>query len=320
MKEFMGLPFDEEVFIHAWGEYPDTTTTALLDCGVIKVDPTITSALQNGGNYFTAPFYKPLDIDPANYDGKTDVPFKDVTGGAQSGVVFGRTQGYRTIDFASDITSADPMGNITAKVGKAWARYDQNLLQGILDAVLGVASNNVKEVQDDGTEKLIAGINESIATIFGANRVNVKALVMDTLTAVKFENIGLLHFRKGVDAKGMEVATNIADFLGYTVVINESTGGKIYLLGEGAILTADPKLKHGIELSRDPVKNGGEDYLITRKRNVLHPNGFSFKKPTADSPTDADLKNKSNYTKVFDEKDIYIGAINLKAGSASATE
>lgn len=313
----MGLPFDEEVFIHAWGEYPDHVTTALLDCGVIKTDATITSALQNGGNFFSAPFYKPLDIEPANYDGKTDVPFKEVTGGLQSGVVFGRTQGYRTRDFASDITSADPMGNIVSKVGNAWNRYNEKVLKSVLDAVLGVVTENVQQVEDTGNETLVANLNTGIATIYGSGRVNAKALVMSALTAVKFENIGLLHYRKGVDARGIETRTNIADLLGYTVVISESVGERIYVLGEGAILTADPKLKHGIELDRDPVKNGGEDYLITRQRNVLHPNGLSFKKPTSDSPTDADLGNKANYTKIFDAKDIYIGAIDLKKSATA---
>ena len=57
---FLDYAFDEELFINSWGEYPDLTTRALLNCGVLTNSPQVTAQLQNGGNYFTAPFYKPL--------------------------------------------------------------------------------------------------------------------------------------------------------------------------------------------------------------------------------------------------------------------
>ena len=34
-----------------------------------------------------------------------------------------------------------------------------------------------------------------------------------------------------------------------------------------------------VETSRDAMTDGGTNYLITRIRETMHPNGFSFKKP-----------------------------------------
>ena len=72
----LGYPFDEEIFVAAWGNQPDFTRAALLKSGALIDSPLITGALAGGGNYFTVPFYKPLTDYPAIYEGQTDIPVK----------------------------------------------------------------------------------------------------------------------------------------------------------------------------------------------------------------------------------------------------
>ena len=63
---------------------------------------------------------------------------------------------------------------------------------------------------------------------------------------------------------------------------------------------------------RDALVNGGEDYLITRMRETLHPNGFSFVLPSSSythSPTDAQLAAAANWRLVGDPKGIAMARI-----------
>lgn len=322
---FLNYPFDEEIFHHAWQEYPDLTTRALIGCGVISESAPITNALANGGNYFTVPHYMPLTGNPVNYDGTTDITITETTGGSQSGVAYARAAGWGDRDFIYDFHGNDPMGHIVSRVGRFWADNRQARLVKILDAVLGATglnSHSASITEDpSNTEQLLGDLNVALATMFGKNKNNVRALVMDTLMATKFENIKLLKFRKGVDANGVERNTNIADLLGYTVVVDDTAmAGKstnIYALGTGAILTGKLSAKVPVEVERDAKKNGGEDHLITRVRDVLHPNGFTFSAAIAKakpSPSDVELGKAANYTLVYPEKSIIIGKIIIAPG------
>lgn len=315
---FLDYAFDEELFINSWGEYPDLTTRALLNCGVLANSPQVTAQLQNGGNYFTTPFYKPLEGTPVNYDGQTDILVNETTAGSQSGVAFGRAIAWGDRDFMYDITSADPMGSIVRKVGTYWQNDRQARLVKILEAVLAnadMATHTATVAEDD----ILGNLLEQLATVFGQNRNQVRALVMDSLTAVKYEKIGLLEFRKYNDANGVERNANIADLLGFTVVVDDTAmadkAGTIYALGAGAIITAEPKVKVPVELERDAKKNGGETHLITRVRDVLHPNGFTVTKPSSTdvSPTDEFLADSTNYALELPEKSIIIAKFTIGA-------
>lgn len=80
-----------------------------------------------------------------------------------------------------------------------------------------------------------------------------------------------------------------------------------YLFGQGVIRTAKGRVDVPVETNRDPKKNGGQDELITRMRETIHPNGFSFTKPKSswtESPTDDQLFATANWNIAFDQKAI----------------
>jgi len=71
-------------------------------------------------------------------------------------------------------------------------------------------------------------------------------------------------------------------------------------------------LDRPVELDRDGLKFGGTTALITRVRDVLHPNGFSFVIPSSnwsESPTDAQLSASTSYTIKYPHKMIPIAKI-----------
>ena len=73
-----------------------------------------------------------------------------------------------------------------------------------------------------------------------------------------------------------------------------------YVLGEGAIGFEPVGAKVPYEMVRDAKTNGGEDTLISRKRNAVSVAGISYLKAVqaTNSPTDAELKNGKNWALV----------------------
>ena len=81
-----------------------------------------------------------------------------------------------------------------------------------------------------------------------------------------------------------------------------------YGLGFGSILKGNASVKNPAEVGRNSLEDGGYDYLVTRLRETLHPNGFGFVKPESytSSPTDEMLGNSSNWRIKTNHKNIYM--------------
>lgn len=86
----------------------------------------------------------------------------------------------------------------------------------------------------------------------------------------------------------------------YVVFVDAFTEYTTYVMGNGAIAYEDIGVKVPYEMKRDPAKNGGEDTLYTRQRNVFAPFGISYekKKQATLSPTNAELQDGDNWTLV----------------------
>lgn len=101
----------------------------------------------------------------------------------------------------------------------------------------------------------------------------------------------------------------------YEMTSSAYTTYTTYVLGLGAIITADCGAKVPYEMDRDPVTDGGEEMLYTRNRRIIAPRGISFTKASmaTKSPTNAELETGNNWTlvnngagKAVDDKAILI--------------
>jgi hypothetical protein len=65
-----------------------------------------------------------------------------------------------------------------------------------------------------------------------------------------------------------------------------------------------------VELARQPLDS--DTLLINRRRYILHPRGVKFTSASVagDSPTDAELENGANWTRVFENKNVRMVAID----------
>ena len=334
MADYLGYPFDPEIFNHNWQNEKDPVKTALLDSGAMVSDANIATMIAGGSDTYTIPFYSVIDGDPTNYDGQTDIASSEAGAKSQSGIVYGRGKGFTARDFIKDFNSgADPMRQITSQIARYWAKKRQATLLNILSAIFGLTTTGWKDhslrlAADSGTASDANKISET-----SINDVTVKAVgdnsgiftlaVMHSAVAQRLANLQLLQYRKYTDPQGIERQLNIADINGKTVLVddgvpvttNATTSANeytTYILGAGSILTAKAPVDVPSETYRDPAKNGGQDTLYTRIRETIHPNGFTFSKPSSGytaSPTDAQLGNKANWSLVGNHKNVAIAQL-----------
>lgn len=330
-----GIPFDEELFMQMWSEAPDPYLTAMIESGAVVSDPLIASKIGSNGNIYTIPFYDTLDGDDQNYDGQTDITVSEVGGGSQTGVVYGRAKGFFARNFTAELSGADPMGHIVATIAKYWQKRRQRRMIGIADAVFGITGSSgfaktwgtthtLNLCSDTAAARNIeeTDLNDLATMACGDHKDMFGLAIMHSNVAKTLENKQLLEYWKYTDANGIQRPMNIASVNGYTAIIDDgvpcvAVGGDgankdlkkytTYLFGAGVIRTAKGRVDVPVETHRDAKKNGGQDELITRMRETLHPNGFSFTAPKSgwtESPTDEQLFNTANWSIKFDPKSI----------------
>lgn len=319
----LGYPFDPELFLLQWRNAPDPTRTALLDSGAVVQDGTLRSLIANGSDVYTIPFYNTIGGTPDNYDGVSNITVEDVDGGSQSGTVFGRAKAWKDQDFVHDFNSgADPMQQITSQVARYWAKQRQGILLNILAGIFGITGSDEWDAHTtnlattgasvaDGNKVGATTAGDAAQAACGDNAGIFTMAVMHSKIANTLAGLQLLQYRKYTDAMGIERTLNIADYNGMTVLVDDgvpvatsktATGAKeytTYLLGAGAILTAPAPVHVPVEIERDALSAGGYNRYITRIREAMHPNGFTFTAPAASytkSPTNAQLGASANWT------------------------
>lgn len=334
MAEYLGYPFDPELFLYNWENEKDLTLTAMFDSGAVQANATIANLIANGSDLYTIPFYKTIGGEPDNYNGADNITVSEPEGGSQRGIVYGRAHGWRDRDFIRDYNSgADPMKQITSQVAKYWQKQRQAMLIRILNGVFGVAGDAwaLHTTNIAATGSSVAAENklgattvaDAIQKAVGDASGEFGLAVMHSKVANGLAGLDLLEYRKYTDAMGIQRNLNIADINGLTVIIDDgvpavesgsASGQKeytTYLFGNGAIQFAKAKVDTPVETTRDAKANGGYNELITRVRETIHPNGFTFVVPSdyQASPTNAQLEATANWELVANPKGIAMARI-----------
>ena len=235
-------------------------------------------------------------------------------------------KGFKARDFIRDVQGADPMGNIVSRVAKYWNKYRQRMIIGVLNAVFGIAEdedwakhtyNIATSTAEVGEANIIGAttLNDAITQALGDHKNSFALAVMHSDVAKTLENLQLLEFRKYTDARGITSTLSIGDYNGKLVVVDdgmpvkdsESATGKkeytTYLLGVGSILIGSGNQSHPVEAVREATKNGGQDLLLTRRTESIHPNGFSFEPAEAKLIyTDTEITNSANWKRKMPHK------------------
>jgi hypothetical protein len=302
---------------------------------------------QTGTYYGRIPMFGNLDGEAQIYDGNTDIVPTSTTTFEQGVVVFGRMKAWEEKDFSYDITGGvDFMSNVAKQVSAYWEDIDQGVLLSILGGIFSMTgAENAKFVtahtlditgatgndsQGNPLNKIGAGSLNTVAQqACGDNKSAFSLCIMHSAVATNLENLKLFKYLTYTDADGLSRDLSIGTWNGRSVLVDDGmpvdeTGDApkytTYVLGDGAFAYENIGAKVPYEMTREALKAGGKDILISRQRKVLAPKGISFKLPSAmgTCPTNEHFATGANWElvhdagntkKVFDHKGIPIARI-----------
>lgn len=339
----LGYPYDAELFLMNWKAEKDPTLTAMFESGAVQRNGEIQNLISTGSDLYTIPFYNILGGTEDNYDGVSDINMSTPDGSSQTGVVYGRAHSWKDTDFVRDFNSgADPMKQITSQVAKFWQKKRQAIMLAVLNGIFTMEDNtddkwdewqthttNIATTAASVTEANKMGattVGDALQKAVGDNAGIFSMAIMHSRVATNLAGLQLLQFRKYTDSMGIERQLSIADFNGLTVIVDDGVPVKVsssassekeyttYLLGAGALQYATAPVDTPVETGREELKGGGYNYYVTRMRETLHPNGFTFTPPSSSytkSPTNAQLgaSGTSNWAIVSNPKNIAIARI-----------
>ena len=330
---FGGFSFDPEVFSGYMAEQP-TWNDAIINSGILVQDSTIMDLIGEKGNVCTMPFYVPIDEndDPAlNNDGETNNTPSEISGKKQTAMLIQRMKAWRAQDFTKELTGADPMTHVANSVAGYYRQVRVRDLMAIVDAVLSLKGmeNHITDLSEQTGTGAVTDANKVDETtlIFaqqkalGDSAEKMGLLFLHSYMYAKYKALGLVDYNKYTVTNALAGDVNLPSIGGFIPVVSDrftvdtskqNVVYKTYMIGAGSILTC---LKNNYEdpyyADYDPETKAGIRKLYTKQGYVLHPNGFSIdqNKVAKDSPTNAELGNKANWSLVYNQKNIRMGMI-----------
>lgn len=300
--------------------------SVFLRSGIAATDPVIAARCAQagfGGKTVNMPFWGDLTGDDNVSSDTGDIEISRIAAGQDVAVVTRRDKAFGITDLAVDLAGADPMGWIASRLGAYWAKRDNvkviQTLKGIF-ASGGAGANLVYDISGESGTGALLDKDTLIwaAQLLGDQKANLTAVAMNSAAEAFLASLDAQStLYRPSDARG-----TLPTYNGKSIVMDDNLGydpstkvAEIYLFGAGAVALNDCPSKNPFEAGRDPLKNGGEDYVVSRHAGIAHVRGIKWTgTPAGASPTNAELATAANWTKVYDDKDIRVVKLVCKLG------
>ena len=302
-------------------------------CGIVEAAPEFDDLAAGGGRTAEMPFWKDLTATRQILSDSGSLTVNKIPSDKDTARIHNDAQAWSVNHLAGVISGDDPMQAIVDLVGDYWARTDEGLIVSCLKGIfaagsmagnkLGIASESIA---GSSAATRLNGATFVDATVkLGDRGDRLTAVAMHSATEAALRKLDLIDFIPDSEGK-----TQIRTFQGRRVVVDDNlptragtTDGTVYttyLFGPGAFGKGTAKLDskplqggfgtEGVELARLPLDS--DSILINRRRYILHPRGVRFTSASVagDSPTNAELETGSNWTRVFENKNVRIVAID----------
>lgn len=294
-------------------------TSALFESGLVKADSRIEVGTRQGGETVNMPFWNDLEGEAEELsDQKPLTPAKIGTGQDVAVMqALGKPFAANDLAEALNVDHEDPADAIAGLVAGFWNRNMQYRVISQLQGAFAAAnmSDNILDISG-----LVAGAAVIDKTSFadasfvlGDKYESLSSVAMHSKTYSKLYKDDLIDTEKGSDGK------TFPSYQGKRVILDDgcpvSNGVyTTYLFGPGAVGYAEGNPKVPAETDRDSL--AGVDVLITRRHFVLHVRGvkwigsatISTGDETGGHPTRAELATGTNWTRVYDPKNIRVVA------------
>jgi hypothetical protein len=271
--------------------------------------------VSGGGSTYNLPFFQDLSGDSEIITDNQSLTVNSISTDKQVGVALDRSKAWGSSYLAQYVSGEDPMRVIGDLVADYWAREEQKVVVSILQALFTATTGaNAGALNDNGTTTLAnTDLIDTIALIGDAfNRM--ATIVCHSQVYHKLRKLDLIQYV----SEPSNLAMTFPSYMGMRILVDDgvevSSGSyTTYVFGNGAFAFGQASLDpaDATEVDRDSLKS--EDVLITRRRYLFHPNGFKWAgTPAGASPTNAEMATATNWTKVFEQKNIPMVA--LKSG------
>jgi hypothetical protein len=307
--------------------------SVFVQSGIIEHAPEFDDLASGGGRTVEMPFWKDLTATRQILSDSGSLSVNKITSDKDIARIQNDAQAWSVNHLAKVISGDDPMGAIVDLVGEYWARTDQSLVISCLKGIFAAASmaGNKLTIASEATGGVSAATQLNGATFvdatvkLGDRGDRLTAVAMHSATEAALRKLDLIDFIPDSEGKAQ-----IKTFQGRRVVVDDTlpvragtTSGLVYttyLFGPGAFGKGAAPLDgtplqggfgtEGVELARVPLDS--DSVLINRRRFILHPRGVKFNSAAVagDSPTNAELETGSNWTRVFENKNVRIVAID----------
>ena len=267
--------------------------------------------LPSGGKTVHLPFYNDLTGSEQLIDDTTDLTINGITTSQDVAAVFMRAQVFGASDLSADLSGDDPMATIGDRFADYWVRRMQAALISTLKGAMG-AANMTGNVFDISGLSGAAAYFDAEAFIdatakLGDNQDTLAAMAVHSAVYASMKKMDLIDFVE--DSEG---GAPIPTYQGKTLIVDDgmpvSSGVYTsYIFSRGAIAYAEGSPKVPAATDRDELKSGGMEFIVNRKKWIMHPRGIKWQgTPTGPTPSNTELETTGNWTRVYDQKNIRI--------------
>ena len=307
--------------------------SAFVQSGIVEHAPEFDVLAAGGGREVMMPFWKDLTATRQLLSDSATLAVNKIGSDKDIARIQNDAQVWSVNHLAKVVSGDDPMQAIIDLVGDYWARVDQTLvvssLKGIFAAgsmagnKLAIASETI--AGQSATTRLNGSTFVDATVKLGDRGDRLTAVALHSATEAALRKLDLIDFVPDSEGKAQ-----IKTFQGRRVIVDDNlptragtTDGVVYtsyLFGPGAFARGVAPLEsaplqggqgtEGVEIARVPLDS--DTVLINRRRYILHPRGVKFTSASVagDTPTNAELETGTNWTRVFENKNVRMVAID----------
>ena len=305
------------------------TKSALFQSGIIEAEEMYNALIAGGSSTVNMPFFKDLFGRSQSLSENNPLDPKKIGTGKDVAVIHRRGDAWSSQDLAKALSGADPSAAIASLVADYWVRDMQTTLLLILKGVFGSTAMASEHVEDKAIED---GANASASNLISSNAaLDAFKLMGDELDAFagiamhgdifwELEKQDVIEYK----APSSQNETPIRTYKGKTVIVDDglpkvagATSGfkyTTYLFGPGSFCFGETtplgEFGHDISVEVDRDILAGKGYLTNRRYFLMHPKGVKWIGTIAgDTPSDPELQANASWERVFERKNVRLGAL-----------
>jgi hypothetical protein len=307
-----------------------TEKTEIIASGIVETSPEYDAKASQGGTTVQMPFWQDLTGDDVTVEEDTTMTPGNISTDKDICRQQARRRAWGAGDLAGILAGDDPMARIGDLVGDYQSRRLQATLISTLKGVFSASSmsTNLLDIHSQagtpGSSNYLTIESAIKATQkMGDHKDRLTAIVMHSATEAHLALLDLIDYER--DSQGND---RIPVFMGKRVIVDDTVptatvGGKTvywtFFFGQGAIALGFDRQKAmeavdggygtwGTEIDRDAFK--GDTFLIKRWKFIMHPRGVKWTDASVAGsyPTNAELENGNNWTRVYEQQNIRIVA------------